>query len=124
MNTYKKQILDNICYTELVYGRINKKLNIKLSNSKIEKLIYYIITETDDLEFKKIGKNIYVSNNKKNIRLTVNSYTNRIITVDKLDKIEALTQYVSIVTYIFLKIKNLPQTLFFLPYKNRLQFLP
>jgi hypothetical protein len=86
MNTYKKQILDNICYTELVYGRINKKLNIKLSNSKIEKLIYYIITETDDLEFKKIGKNIYVSNNKKNIRLTVNSYTNRIITVDKLDK--------------------------------------
>ena len=27
MNTYKKQILDNICYTELVYGRINKKLN-------------------------------------------------------------------------------------------------
>jgi hypothetical protein len=86
MNTYKKQILDNICYKELVYGRINKKLNIKLSNSKIEKLIYYIITETDDLEFKKIGKNIYVSNNKKNIRLTVNSYTNRIITVDKLDK--------------------------------------
>jgi len=26
----KNEILKNICYTELVYERINKKLNIKL----------------------------------------------------------------------------------------------
>lgn len=28
MNNNKNEILKNICYTELVYGRINKKLNI------------------------------------------------------------------------------------------------
>ena len=38
MNNYKSEILKNICYTELVYGRINKKLNIELSKEKIEEL--------------------------------------------------------------------------------------
>ena len=36
MNINKTEILRNICYTELVYGRINKKLNIKLSKEQIE----------------------------------------------------------------------------------------
>ena len=34
MNNYKNEILKNICYTELVYGRINKKLNIGVSSHK------------------------------------------------------------------------------------------
>ena len=86
MENYKKDILDKICYTELVYGRINNKLNIELSNNKIEEMIFAIINETDETEFKKTGKNIYITNNERNIRLTINSYTNRIITVDKLNK--------------------------------------
>ena len=86
MNTYKKEILAEICYTELVYDRINKKLNVDLSKQKIENLIFEIISETADSEFQKTGKNIYITNNKRNIRLTINSYTNRIITADKLDK--------------------------------------
>jgi hypothetical protein len=36
MQNYKKVILDKLCYTELIYGRINKKLNIDLSQDKIE----------------------------------------------------------------------------------------
>ena len=84
MNNYKKDIADKICYTELVYGRINKKLKLDISKEKIEKLIVEIINETDETEFQKKGKNIYVTNNKRNIRLTINSYTNRIITADKL----------------------------------------
>jgi hypothetical protein len=28
MNSYKTEVLNKICYTELVYERINKKLNI------------------------------------------------------------------------------------------------
>ena len=36
MNINKQEILENICYTELVYGRINKKLNINLSKKQIE----------------------------------------------------------------------------------------
>ena len=87
MENYKKDILDKICYTELVYGRINNKLNIELSNNKIEEMIFAIINETDETEFQKTGKNIYVTNNERNIRLTINSYTNRIITADKLNRI-------------------------------------
>lgn len=86
MKNYKKVILNNLCYTELVYGRIAKKLNIELSKVKIEKLISTIITETGETNFQKTGKNIYITNNEKNIRLTINSFTNRIITVDKLKK--------------------------------------
>ncbi len=86
MSNYKNEILDKICYTELVYGRINKKLKIELSKNKIEEMIFGIIKETDEAEFQKTGKNIYITNNEKNIMLTINSYTNRIITADKLNK--------------------------------------
>ena len=83
---YKKTILDKLCYTELVYGRINKKLKIDLSKDKIEELITIVILETDENKFIKTGKNIYISNEKRNIMVTINSYTNRIITADKLKK--------------------------------------
>ncbi|MCF6318960.1 MAG: DUF3781 domain-containing protein [Proteobacteria bacterium] len=85
MNSYKKEILNKICYTALVYGRINKKLNLELSKQKIENLISTILSETDESEFQKKGKNIYITNNEINIRLTINSYTNRIITAEKLN---------------------------------------
>ena len=86
MNNYKKDILDRICYTELVYGRINKKLKTELSKDKIEEMIFSIILETDEVNFQKTGKNIYITNNERNVRLTINSYTNRIITADKLNR--------------------------------------
>jgi len=86
MEDYKTVILDKICYTDLVYERINKKLNIQLPKDEIEKMIYEIIEETDNTKFQKTGKNIYITNNYKNVRLTINSYTNRIITADKLNK--------------------------------------
>ncbi len=86
MSNYKKEILDKICYTELVYGRINKKLRLEHSKEKIEEMISTIISETDESEFQKIGKNIYITSNERNVRLTINSYTNRIITADQLNK--------------------------------------
>ena len=51
MKNCKKEILDNLCYTDLVYGRINKKLNLKFSNNEIEKLILITISETDNTAF-------------------------------------------------------------------------
>ncbi len=86
MINYKKEILDKLCYTKLVYGRINKKLKFDLSKDKIEELITTVILETDETDFVKTGKNIYITNEKRNIILTINSYTNRIITADKLKK--------------------------------------
>lgn len=75
-----------IGYTELVYRRINKKLNSALSKDEIEKMISTIIAETSEDNFHKIGKNIYITNHERNVRLTINSYTNRIITADEIEK--------------------------------------
>jgi hypothetical protein len=83
MNVYKAEILKNACYTDLVYGRINKKLNETLSKDEIEKMILEILNETDEKLFQKKGKNIYVTNRKWNIRITINYNTWRIITVSK-----------------------------------------
>jgi hypothetical protein len=88
----KYEILNKICYTELVYGRINKKLNSKYSKPEIEKMLYDIIDESDEKFFKKIGKNIYVINTEHNIKLTINSNTYRIITVDKINKLFKFSQ--------------------------------
>lgn len=82
---FKEEILAKICYTELVYGRINKKLSINLSKEKIEEMISAIISETTENHFQKIGKNIYISNFQRNIRLTINSHSNRIITADQIN---------------------------------------
>lgn len=81
----KKEILENICYTELVYERINKKLDTNLSKQQIEDFILKILKKTDEKSFSKIGKNFYVTNTENNIKITINSNTFRIITVDRLD---------------------------------------
>ena len=83
MNINKPEILSKICYTELVYQRINKKLKTELSKLEIEKMLFDILNETQEKYFKKIGKNIYVNNSDNNIKITINSNTFRIITVDK-----------------------------------------
>jgi len=82
----KSEILKNICDTELVYDRINKKLNSDFSKSKIENMLLNFIRETEEASFQKIGKNFYVTNVNNNIRITINSYTFRIITVDRIIK--------------------------------------
>lgn len=86
MNINKQEILLNICYTELVYERINKKLNVKLSKRQIEEYISKILKETEENLFSKKGKNFYVTNTENNIRITINSNTFRVITVDKIKK--------------------------------------
>lgn len=79
----KSEILKKLCYTELVYARINKKLKTTYSNQEIEHLIFNAITEVDDTCFEKTGKNIYIYNSERNISITINSYTFRVITVDR-----------------------------------------
>ncbi|KFC58053.1 DUF3781 domain-containing protein [Flavobacterium gilvum] len=86
MNIDKTEILNNICYTKLVYDRINKKLKSNYSKTEIETLLFAILKETHEQDFQKIGKNFYVSNVRNNIKITINSNTYRIITVDRLIK--------------------------------------
>tara|TARA_R110000765_G_C18758752_1_gene588747 strand:+ start:159 stop:419 length:261 start_codon:yes stop_codon:yes gene_type:complete len=80
----KDQILQNHCYTELVYQRINKKLGLNFSNEEIEALIKKIVSETTLDCFEKKGKNYYISSKENNIKITINSNTFRVITVDKI----------------------------------------
>lgn len=47
MEDFKSEILDKICYTNLIYERVNKKLNIQLQKDEIEKLINELIKETE-----------------------------------------------------------------------------
>jgi len=84
MTINKQLIIENLCYTELVYGRINKKLATDFSNEQIEVLINEVLKNTDEKYYTKTGKNYYVTNTENNIRLTINSNTFRIITVDRL----------------------------------------
>jgi hypothetical protein len=80
----KNTILKNLCYTELVYGRINKKLKTAYTNEQIEDLMRKVISETPDRDILKTGKNFYITNPEQGIRVTVNSYTFRIITADRI----------------------------------------
>ena len=82
----KAEILKGICYTDLVYERINKKLGLKLAKTQIEQLMTKILNETDEKYFLKVGKNFYVVNIKSNMRVTINSNTFRIITADKIEQ--------------------------------------
>ncbi len=81
---YKSEILKYVCYTELVYGRINKKLQKNLLKSEVEKMVFKIISVTNERHFKKIGKNIYITSREHQIKITINSNTFRIITVDRI----------------------------------------
>ena len=88
MNINKIEILNKICYTELVYERINKKLNSNYQKPVIETMLFDIIKETQEIHFQKVGKNSYISNVEHNIKITINSNTYRIITVERITKNE------------------------------------
>lgn len=82
----KYKILKNICYTELVYQRINKKLGMAFSKFEIELLIQKVLEDTDSKNYEKIGKNFYVTNKHHNITVTINASTFRVITVNRITR--------------------------------------
>jgi hypothetical protein len=84
MTDKKQKIIENLCYTDLVYERINKKLSTNLSHGQIESYLDKILKKTNEKFYSKSGKNYYVTNTEEKIRITINSNTFRVITVDKL----------------------------------------
>jgi hypothetical protein len=55
----KSEILENHCYTELVYQRIHKKLGFNFLNEEIEALIKKVVSETTLDCFKKKEELLY-----------------------------------------------------------------
>lgn len=86
MTDPKQSIIEHLCYTDLVYKRINKKLSVSFSNDQIEIFIKEALESTDNMFFAKKGKNFYVTNSEEKIRITINSNTFRVITVDRIGK--------------------------------------
>lgn len=81
MSIDKTDVLHRICYTALVYERINRKLSSQLSKQEIERMIFTIVREAPEESFERAGKNIYVTSIDKQIKITINANTYRIITV-------------------------------------------
>ncbi len=82
----KQEIIENICYTDLVYERINKKLSTEFSKVQIELFIDKALKMTDKKLFKKIRKNYYVTNSENNVRITINANTFTVITAKQIGK--------------------------------------
>ncbi len=78
----KDSILQNLCYTDLVYDRIRKKLNLNLTNRDMEEYILRLIEEIPPGDITVRGKNYYLIHTGENIQLTINRNTCRIITAD------------------------------------------
>ncbi|GEO70774.1 DUF3781 domain-containing protein [Levilactobacillus acidifarinae] len=76
-------IKNQVCYTDLVYQRVNKKLKVDFSRSEIEKLVQDILSD-DQTTVEKQGKNYYVSGLAYSTRLTINSFNFRLIAADRL----------------------------------------
>ncbi|MFC6176984.1 DUF3781 domain-containing protein [Companilactobacillus huachuanensis] len=76
----RSTFLKNVCYTPLVFGRVNKKLNLSLSNEEVQSLVNRIISDEKTI-IHKTGKNYYLQN--KTIELVINSFNYRLITANK-----------------------------------------
>lgn len=69
-----------VCYTPLVFERVNKKLKIDFSIAEIKSMVQNIINDSTT-EITKTGKNYYLLN--KQTELVINSYNYRLITVNR-----------------------------------------
>lgn len=78
-----EELARKVCYTELVYQRVNKKLGTKLEKDQIEVLVQQVL-HLKESEILRKGKNIYIQNRALKRRLTINASTFRLITMDVL----------------------------------------
>lgn len=77
------ELKNNVCYTVLVYQRVNKKLGTNLTEAGIETLVTNILSDVTSA-IEKRGKNYYVSNQAFQVQLVINSFNTRLITVNAL----------------------------------------
>ncbi|GEK28898.1 hypothetical protein IV55_GL001441 [Furfurilactobacillus siliginis] len=71
-----------LCYTPLVFERINKKLQQKMTISEATAFVHFAVLTADELVTR--GKNIYAANYRQHVCVTVNKHNHRVITVTQL----------------------------------------
>ena len=85
MDDLRKTILEKICYTELVYDRINKKLCTSMTHPEIEEFLMSILSDNNNC-IKKQGKNYYISDEMEKVSIIINASTYRVITANRLSE--------------------------------------
>ncbi|WP_423058328.1 DUF3781 domain-containing protein [Brevibacterium linens] len=72
---------EEVCYTDLVFDRVNEKLGTSLSNTEVKELVASVMQSSESVA-NRSGKNWYISEWHTGVRLTINASTLSLITVD------------------------------------------
>lgn len=78
-----KIISARICYTPLVFERVNKKLGLNQDEATTRLMVNNVLANPDDVSRR--GKNYYVRSRQYRVELTINASNYRLITVTKYD---------------------------------------
>lgn len=80
----KEHIINNHKHTLSWYDRINKKLWLSYNHNQIDNYIKDVLLATSLHDCIKTGKNYYFYNRQENIKITINSHSYSVITVDRI----------------------------------------
>ncbi|MBZ5977835.1 DUF3781 domain-containing protein [Leuconostoc gelidum subsp. gelidum] len=81
-NELLKIIQSRVCYTPLVYERVNKKLSQIMLPTQVDELVTRVLNS----EYASIisrGKNYYIEERTEGVILTINKNNYRLITINK-----------------------------------------
>ncbi|MBZ5992696.1 DUF3781 domain-containing protein [Leuconostoc gelidum] len=85
-NELLKIIQSSVCYTPLVYERVNKKLSQIVSPTQVDELVTRVLNS----EYASIisrGKNYYIEERTEGVILTINKNNYRLITINKSQEV-------------------------------------
>lgn len=78
------ELVAKVCYTPLVFARVNKKLQQQLTPDEIKHLVQLVLADERSVIIRR-GKNFYLTNHFYQLCLTINASTYRLITADKIN---------------------------------------
>ncbi|WP_318765025.1 DUF3781 domain-containing protein [Lactiplantibacillus carotarum] len=78
-------IKSKLCYTPLVFERVNKKLDLNQDEAATKALVNHVLAQPDGIDRR--GKNYYVQSRKYQVELTVNASNYRLITVNRISEV-------------------------------------
>jgi len=85
-NELLKIIQSRVCYTPLVYERVNKKLSQIMLPTQVDELVTRVLNS----EYASIisrGKNYYIEERTEGVILTINKNNYRLITINKSQEV-------------------------------------
>ena len=106
-----KVIQSRVCYTDLVYQRVNKKLNRDMTPAQIEALVQRVLNN----ELTSIlcqGKNYYIEDKIEDVVLTINRNNYRLIYDKQITKDDEMNQIDAVILDIKKMFAKQPNTIY------------